>query len=60
MRIARFGHNARVRCGVVDGDWIQPVVGDIFTKHRSSGSKVAVREPRFLVPTLQVRYWLSV
>lgn len=52
MRLARFAYNGKVAYGIVDGEAVRPLEGDIFTKPQSNGRPILIRDVKFLVPTV--------
>ena len=51
MRIARFrGPNGQVQYGVVEGEALRVIEGDIFGKWQRSGTQVPLREAKLLAP----------
>jgi 2-keto-4-pentenoate hydratase/2-oxohepta-3-ene-1,7-dioic acid hydratase in catechol pathway len=55
MRLARFAHNQQIGYGMVDGDVVRPVRGDIFTEPISDGDRIPIGDIKFLVPTLPTK-----
>src|SRR2546425_5318993 len=51
MRLARFPYKGKVACGIVDGEVVRPIEGDIFTKPQTDGKPIPISELKFLVPT---------
>jgi len=52
MRIARFEANGRVSYGLVDGDSITPIEGDLFGQRRPSGNPIPLGSVRLLAPVV--------
>jgi len=52
MRIARFEANGRVSYGLVDGDSITPIEGDLFGQGRPSGNPIPLGSVRLLAPVV--------
>ena len=50
MLYGRFEHLGRTAFGILEGDRIQPLAGDIFGDHRPSGDAVPLAEVRLLAP----------
>lgn len=52
MRIARYESNGRVSYGLVEGDSVTPVEGDLFGARRPSGAAVPLSGVRLLAPVV--------
>ena len=50
MRIARYELGGNVSYGLVEGDSIQPIEGDLFGDRRPKGDKVALSSVKLLAP----------
>lgn len=50
-RLARFQVGGREACGVVDGDRIHEIAGDLFGSHRKTGRTYGLSDVKLLVPT---------
>jgi 2-keto-4-pentenoate hydratase/2-oxohepta-3-ene-1,7-dioic acid hydratase in catechol pathway len=46
----RFQHGARVAYGLVEGDWLQPLSGDLFGDHAPSGDSLPLADVKLLAP----------
>ena len=52
MRIARFEANGRISYGIVEGDAVTPIEGDLFGARRPAGAPLALSRVRLLAPLL--------
>lgn len=52
MLFARFRHHDTVSHGIVEGDRVTPVEGDLFGEHKRVGDAVALAEVRLLAPVI--------
>ncbi|HXH21711.1 MAG TPA: fumarylacetoacetate hydrolase family protein [Dehalococcoidia bacterium] len=52
MRIARFEHQGSVSYGLVEGDSITPIEGDLFGERRPSGAPLPLRAVKLLAPVV--------
>jgi len=50
MLYCRFEHAGRTSYGVVDGDHVTPLDGDLFGDHKPSGKPIPLSEVRLLAP----------
>ena len=50
-RYVRYEHNGNVSYGVLDGDTIHELLGDVFESARRTGRTVAMSQVRLLTPT---------
>lgn len=50
MRIARYEANGRISHGIVEGDMITPIEGDLFGSHTPNGDAVALSSVKLLAP----------
>jgi 2-keto-4-pentenoate hydratase/2-oxohepta-3-ene-1,7-dioic acid hydratase in catechol pathway len=52
LRIARFEANGRTSYGLVEGDAVTPIEGDLFGSRRPAGEPVALSSVRLLAPVV--------
>jgi 2-keto-4-pentenoate hydratase/2-oxohepta-3-ene-1,7-dioic acid hydratase in catechol pathway len=52
MKIARFEHNGSVSYGIVDGDGVTPIEGDLFGSRRPSGPALPLSSVKLLSPVV--------
>jgi len=55
MRFARFAYKKKVSYGIVDGEVVRPIEGDIFSEPRTDGHPIPIREVKLLVPTVPTK-----
>jgi 2-keto-4-pentenoate hydratase/2-oxohepta-3-ene-1,7-dioic acid hydratase in catechol pathway len=55
MRLARFATNNHIEYGIVDGELVRPVRGDIFKKPVPDGRPISIEEIKFLVPAVPTK-----
>jgi 2-keto-4-pentenoate hydratase/2-oxohepta-3-ene-1,7-dioic acid hydratase in catechol pathway len=55
MRLARFDYKGKIAYGIVDGEVVRPLVGDIFGERRTNGNHAPVDAVKFLVPTVPTK-----
>lgn len=49
-RLVRFSRGNSISHGILEGDAIQPVAGNIFGSYKSAGAKVALTDAKLLAP----------
>ena len=59
MRWCRFQANGKASYGIVEGDYVQPVAGSPFTKHRRSGKPLALRSVKLLIPVFPPTFYAA-
>jgi 2-keto-4-pentenoate hydratase/2-oxohepta-3-ene-1,7-dioic acid hydratase in catechol pathway len=52
MLLCRFQHAGAVRYGILEGDSVQPIDGDLFGDRRPSGDSVPLSDVRLLAPVV--------
>jgi 2-keto-4-pentenoate hydratase/2-oxohepta-3-ene-1,7-dioic acid hydratase in catechol pathway len=55
MRLARFAYKKKVSYGVVNGELVRPIQGDIFGKRRTDGKPIPLAAVKLLVPTVPTK-----
>jgi 2-keto-4-pentenoate hydratase/2-oxohepta-3-ene-1,7-dioic acid hydratase in catechol pathway len=55
MRLARFSHHDKIGYGIVQGQEVCPVRGDIFAKQTRDGEPIPMSKVRFLVPSVATK-----
>ncbi|MGA2858217.1 MAG: fumarylacetoacetate hydrolase family protein [Candidatus Sulfotelmatobacter sp.] len=55
MRLARFSHHDKIGYGIVQGQEVCPVKGDIFAKQTRDGEPIPMSKVRFLVPSVATK-----
>jgi 2-keto-4-pentenoate hydratase/2-oxohepta-3-ene-1,7-dioic acid hydratase in catechol pathway len=55
MRLARFAYKKNVSYGVVNGEFVRPIKGDIFGKRRTDGKPIPLAAVKLLVPTVPTK-----
>lgn len=49
-RLVRFQHAATTACGILDGERVQPIEGDLFGSHKPAGASFALNDVKLLYP----------
>ena len=57
MKIARFQHNGHTAHGVVEGDEVVEIEGDIFSEFTASGERRKLADVKLLAPTDPKEIW---
>ena len=57
MKIARFRHNGHIAYGVVEGDEVVEIKGDIFSDFKASGDRRNIADVTLLAPTDPREIW---
>jgi 2-keto-4-pentenoate hydratase/2-oxohepta-3-ene-1,7-dioic acid hydratase in catechol pathway len=55
MRLARFAYEKKVAYGIVEGEVVCPIKGDIFGERRTDGKPIPMTAVKFLVPTVPTK-----
>ena len=57
MKIARFGHNGHIAHGVVEGDEVVEIAGNIFSDFKATGERRKLADVQLLAPTDPKEIW---
>ncbi len=52
---ARFRHDGQVACGIVEGDSVYPILGDMLGTHERTGARLALADVKLLAPIVPTK-----